>query len=115
MKDLIPKFVRGEDLVLGFCAGTSPTANACMLRIQHRGFVGCILDSDLLRAAELDYLLIFGLQNMNPNYDVMGDEELRAAARTFKAKVAVVFSYRRATWCEVPPEHDETQVIPRQF
>lgn len=113
MKDLVGKFTRGRDVVMDFCTGTYPTAKTSMLLDQHRKFVGCDLDSDLLMAAKPDLLLTFALQVLNPKSDITGDEEVRAAARAFKEKVAVVSARRRATAWEAPPGLDATQMMPR--
>lgn len=82
-----------------------------MLLYQQRQLAGCDQDSNVLSAAELELLLTFVLQVLNPMSDIMGDEGLRTAAETFKEKVAEVLAGRRATACEVLPKLDATQVM----
>lgn len=78
MEELVRKFTSGEDLVMDFCFGTCPMARACILRDQHRRFVGCDLDSEPLSATELDPPLAFPSQALSPNSDITKDEEVRA-------------------------------------
>lgn len=87
----------GGNFVIEFCAGICPTAKACMLVDQHRKLVGCDLDSDILSTAEPDLHFTFALRRLSPSSDITGAEEVRAAARTFKGRVAVVSACKRAT------------------
>lgn len=88
MKDFVGTFTRRADFVMLFCAGTCPTAIACMLHNQYKKFVGCDLYSDLLSAAKLGLLLTFSLEVLIPKSDTTGDDYVRAASRTFKEKAA---------------------------
>lgn len=59
MKDLLQKLSRCKDVVMDFCAGLYFTAKVCMLLDQHRSFMGCDVESELLTTAEagIFYLL----------------------------------------------------------
>lgn len=83
-----------------------------MLLAQHRGFVECDLDSDILSLAERDLLLMFASQVLHMNSDITGDENFRAATRGLKEKVAVISARTRASAWEVLPGLATTQVTP---
>lgn len=55
-----------------------------MLLEQHRKLNECSLDLDALRVAKPDLLLAFAPQVLNTGSHVARDEEVKAAARTFK-------------------------------
>lgn len=59
IKDLVRKFSRLRDVVIDFCTGTCSAEKACMLLDQHRKFVECDLNSEMLTAAETVLLLVF--------------------------------------------------------
>lgn len=93
-----------------FCAGTWPTAKACLLLDQHRKIVRRNLDSDALSAAEPVFLLIRALQVWNPNCNTTGDEEMRAVAGRLKKKVTVALARRKPTAWKLTPGLDATQM-----
>lgn len=84
MKILAWKVTREGNMVRDFCAGSFLTAKACMLLDRHRKYVRCELDSDVLSAAKSHALPTSALQVLSPNSDIVGDDEVRAAARRTK-------------------------------
>lgn len=112
VKDLGGKFTRREDLVEDFCADICPTPRVCILRDQHKEFVRCNLDLEVLSAAEPDFVLVVALQVLNPNSKIEREKQVGAEARAFKGKVAVVSARRRATVWEMSPVLDAKQMTP---
>lgn len=84
MKDLIRRFTKRGDWVMDYCAVTCPTAKAFLLLGEHRKFVSCHSDSELIHAAEPDLLLTFLLRALNPKSDITVHKEVRAIAEAFK-------------------------------
>lgn len=69
-----------------FCTGTRPPVKACILLDLHRKLFWCESDPGKLSAADPDPLLPFSSRVLNPNSTVAGDEEVKAAARTFRKR-----------------------------
>lgn len=65
---------------MDFCGSTCPTMTARMLLDQHGNLAGCNFDSNFLSAAEHDLLLAIASQVLNRNSDIVGEDEVRAAA-----------------------------------
>lgn len=77
-------------MVVDFCAGKCFTAEARVLPDQHRMFVGCHVDYELLTAAEADLVLSLVSHLLHSESDVSGDAEEIAAKKVFKnIRVAV--------------------------
>lgn len=93
---------------MDFCAGACSTAKTCTLLDQHKMFDEGDLDSEVLSAAESDLLSAFALEVFNPNFEIIENEEVRAAGRTIREKVAVIWARRRATVWETPSGLDAT-------
>lgn len=115
MKDLAGKFTKEENFMTDFCFGTCPTVKTCKLFDQLKKFVGCDLNSNFLRPAEIDLLITFALRALNLKSDITGDKKIRAAARMFKEKMTVVSACKKATVTEVPPRLDGTLVMARHI
>lgn len=69
LRDKTRDLGRGRDSVMTFSFGTCIMAKMHTLFHQAREFAGCKLDSDVLRAAESDFSLTFGLEVLSPNFD----------------------------------------------
>lgn len=52
-------FSRPWDLEMYFCAGTCSTVQACLSLAQHRRFVGCGTNFELVTAVEAEFALTF--------------------------------------------------------
>lgn len=79
--DLVWKLCRCEEVIMDFCAGKCSTSKACLLIDQYRKLVGRGVDSELLAAAETDLLLAFVFQVRDPESDIIGSGEMKAAAK----------------------------------
>lgn len=96
MKDLLRKYTRPENVVLDFCARTCSAAKACMLPDQHKKFVGCDVDSELLNAADKDLVVMFLAQVLSSTLDIGGSAEVVAAVKVFKDEKAAVLARKKA-------------------
>lgn len=81
IQDLVRNFSRPENLVMNFCAAICSVAKGCMLLDQNGTLVGCEVDSDLLTAAEADFVLETASQVLNPKYDISGKGDVKPAAK----------------------------------
>lgn len=89
MKDFAGKLSRERHLMMSFCPDNCLMEEQILLLDQYGKFVGRDFDSDVLSNADPDILLTFALKVLNLNSNTTGDGEVRAGARTLKAKVAV--------------------------
>lgn len=82
---------------MDFCGGTCSTAKAFVFSDQHRTFVGCVVDCDVLTAAEADHLLTFASQVSDTISEINGSAEVKATAKVFKNEKAALWANKRAS------------------
>lgn len=66
-----------------------------MLLDKHRKFVGCILNFELLTAANADFVLAFVTQVLNSKADISGSGEVKAAAKFLKEERTALLAYTK--------------------
>lgn len=84
MKNFNERSTRGEDLVIDFCACTCSTWKAFILPGVHEEFAACVPDFKVFGAVEPHLLSAFALPVLTPSPGTTEEEEMRAAAVTFK-------------------------------
>lgn len=111
LKYFARRFTGRVEFAIDFYVDTCPKAKMCMPLDQHREYVGCDLDSEVLRAEEHDLFLTLALQALNSNSEIRGDEEARAPAPMFKKNTVWYSARGRATAWKVTPGPDATEVM----
>lgn len=79
MKKLIWKPTGPGDVMTKFCAIICSTAKACRLLDQHKTFLGCDVDSEVLATAEADLFLPFASQVLDLKFDISGSGKMEAS------------------------------------
>lgn len=97
MKGLVWKSSKAGDLVKRFCAVVYSTTKGCMSLDQYRRFVRCVVDPELLGAAEPDLVPKVVSQALSPKYDINGSVEVQAAAKAFIDKMGALLARKRAS------------------
>lgn len=88
---------KAGDLVMEFCAVTCSTARACMSSDQHRDFVECDVDPEMLSAAEADLMLTSVSQVLKSKSDISGKAEVKAAANAFTDETGALLAKKKDT------------------
>lgn len=112
MKYLVRKSTRPCQEVMNICVGTGSSAKACKFLDQHKTFVRCDVDSELLTVAKTDLVLAFVSQVRNRKSDINSSGKVKTAAEVFKAERAPLLANKKAGLREVPLELDITKVLP---
>lgn len=98
-----------------FCAGTRSTAKGYVLLHQHRTFVGCIGDSELLVTAEADAVSGPASKVLSLTSDISGSEEAKADADVWKNANAALLASMSTSVSNVPSRLYATQVMSGRF
>lgn len=83
-----------------------------MLPDQHRKFVKCDLDSEVLSAAVPDFVPLLASEVLKLKLNISGSDEVEAEGEVYKDKMGVILGRTKATVWEVPRELEATQVTP---
>lgn len=78
--DILVMFSSPGELVLDTSGGTSATAKACMLLLQHRCLEGCTRGVDSKQKYFLSLVEVFARRRLNPEPYIEGSDEVKAAA-----------------------------------
>lgn len=78
---------------------------------QHRRFVGCDVDTEVVIAAEPDSVGTSASHVLNPKSDINKSSEVKAASKVSTDKMRAFLASKKAFLWEVPPKLNATQVM----
>lgn len=110
MRDVGRKFSEAGAMVLDFCAGTCSTGKAWLLHDQHRKFVECDIDPEVLSGAKLDLVLTLASQVLNSGSDFSCSGEVEVAPNVVTDEIGALSARKKALVWEVPPVLDARKV-----
>lgn len=111
MKDLVRALSRPENLVIDVCVGTRSRAIARMLLDQHKSFVRCSINFELLTAEETDPVLVSHFQLVNLGSNNNASVNVTAGAELFRKESAETLGSKNASVQEVLSVLHATKVL----
>lgn len=83
MNELVRKYLKSGKAEVDRCARTSATEKACTVLPKYRRLVGYKVDSVYLHASRRPVGYMLGRQIICKEFDIIGSEEVKAAAAEF--------------------------------